>query len=106
MPSRPPSGGTTSRSTTRPTTSARQLNIARKVPGKQEFDETIRYFRTQLRQHGVDVRLNTRVAAGDLADHDEVVVATGVVPRTPEIPGIDHPRVLGYLTCYATAPRR
>ncbi|MFC9082979.1 FAD-dependent oxidoreductase [Streptomyces sp. NPDC057062] len=74
-----------------------QLNIARKVPGKQEFDETIRYFRTQLRQHGVDVRLNTRVAAGDLADHDEVVVATGVVPRTPEIPGIDHPRVLGYL---------
>ncbi|KUJ42384.1 NADPH-dependent 2,4-dienoyl-CoA reductase [Streptomyces sp. NPDC093228] len=74
-----------------------QLNIARKVPGKQEFDETIRYFRTQLRQHGVDVRLNTRVAAGDLADHDEVVVATGVVPRTPQIPGIDHPRVLGYL---------
>ncbi|MEU7964879.1 NADPH-dependent 2,4-dienoyl-CoA reductase [Streptomyces sp. NPDC049097] len=74
-----------------------QLNIARRVPGKQEFDETIRYFRTRLRQHGVDVRLNTRVAAGDLAHHDEVVVATGVTPRTPEIPGIDHPKVLGYL---------
>ncbi|GAA3799408.1 NADPH-dependent 2,4-dienoyl-CoA reductase [Streptomyces chiangmaiensis] len=74
-----------------------QLNIARKVPGKQEFDETIRYFRTQLELHGVDVRLNTHVAAGDLSDHDEIVVATGVVPRTPEIPGVDHPRVLGYL---------
>ncbi|MET8637075.1 FAD-dependent oxidoreductase [Streptomyces sp. NPDC004096] len=74
-----------------------QLNIARRVPGKQEFDETIRYFRTRLRQHGVDVRLSTRVAAGDLAHHDEVVVATGVTPRTPEIPGIDHPKVLGYL---------
>ncbi|MGV9562872.1 FAD-dependent oxidoreductase [Streptomyces sp. NPDC003480] len=74
-----------------------QLNVARKVPGKQEFDETLRYFRTQLDLHGVDVRLNTRVAAADLAGFDEVVVATGVIPRTPEIPGIDHPRVLGYL---------
>ncbi|MFJ5533076.1 FAD-dependent oxidoreductase [Streptomyces sp. NPDC093261] len=74
-----------------------QLNVARKVPGKQEFDETLRYFRTQLDLHDVDVRLNTRVAAADLAGFDEVVVATGVIPRTPEIPGIDHPRVLGYL---------
>ncbi|MET8953445.1 oxidoreductase [Streptomyces sp. NPDC004393] len=74
-----------------------QLNVARKVPGKQEFDETLRYFRTQLDRHGVDVRLNTRVAAADLAGFDEIVVATGVTPRTPEIPGIDHPRVLGYL---------
>ncbi|MGW1161493.1 FAD-dependent oxidoreductase [Streptomyces sp. NPDC002513] len=74
-----------------------QLNVARKVPGKQEFDETLRYFRTQLGLHGVDVRLNTRVAAADLAGFDEIVVATGVTPRTPEIPGIDHPRVLGYL---------
>ncbi|MGW0080923.1 FAD-dependent oxidoreductase [Streptomyces sp. NPDC003393] len=74
-----------------------QLNVARKVPGKQEFDETLRYFRHQLDAHGVDVRLDTRVSADDLADHDEVVVATGVTPRTPEIPGVDHPRVLGYL---------
>ncbi|MCN9240454.1 NADPH-dependent 2,4-dienoyl-CoA reductase [Streptomyces sp. RY43-2] len=74
-----------------------QLNVARKVPGKQEFDETLRYFRTQLDERGVDVRLNTRVTAADLADHDEIVVATGVTPRTPEIPGIDHPSVLGYL---------
>ncbi|MFJ5269655.1 FAD-dependent oxidoreductase [Streptomyces sp. NPDC088358] len=74
-----------------------QLNVARKVPGKQEFDETIRYFRTQLERHGVDVRLNTRVAAGDVSGYDEVVVATGVLPRTPEIPGVDHPSVVGYL---------
>ncbi|MFF3906575.1 FAD-dependent oxidoreductase [Streptomyces sp. NPDC001848] len=74
-----------------------QLNVARKVPGKQEFDETLRYFSTQLDLHGVDVRLNTPVAAGDLTGYDEIVVATGVTPRTPDIPGIDHPRVLGYL---------
>ncbi|MFI0232529.1 FAD-dependent oxidoreductase [Streptomyces sp. NPDC017086] len=74
-----------------------QLNVARKVPGKQEFDETLRYFRHQLQAHGVDVRLDTWVEAGDLADFDEVVVATGVTPRTPDIPGVDHPRVVGYL---------
>ncbi|MGW5736033.1 MULTISPECIES: oxidoreductase [Streptomyces] len=76
-----------------------QLNVARKVPGKEEFDETLRYFRTQLELHGVDVKLNTRATARSLADaaYDEVVVATGVTPRTPEIPGIDHPSVVGYL---------
>ncbi|MET8772268.1 NADPH-dependent 2,4-dienoyl-CoA reductase [Streptomyces sp. NPDC004658] len=74
-----------------------QLNVARKVPGKQEFDETLRYFRHQLDAHRVDVRLETWVKAGDLDDFDEVVVATGVTPRTPDIPGVDHPRVLGYL---------
>ncbi|MFY4722508.1 FAD-dependent oxidoreductase [Streptomyces sp. LaBMicrA B280] len=74
-----------------------QLNVARKVPGKQEFDETLRYFRHQLDAHGVAVRLDTRVGAEDLADYEEVVVATGVTPRTPDIPGVDHPRVLGYL---------
>ncbi|UPZ33077.1 NADPH-dependent 2,4-dienoyl-CoA reductase [Streptomyces sp. LRE541] len=74
-----------------------QLNVARKVPGKQEFDETIRYFRTQLELRGVDVRLNTPVGDADLDPYDEVVVATGVGPRTPEIPGVDHPSVVGYL---------
>lgn len=74
-----------------------QLNVARKVPGKQEFDETLRYFRHQLDAHGVDVRLDTRVAADDLTAYDEVVVATGVTPRTPELPGVDHPKVVGYL---------
>ncbi|MEU8713033.1 NADPH-dependent 2,4-dienoyl-CoA reductase [Streptomyces sp. NPDC048663] len=74
-----------------------QLNVARKVPGKQEFDETLRYFRHQLDAHGVDVRLNTTVGPEDVTGYDEVVVATGVTPRTPDIPGVDHPRVLGYL---------
>ncbi|WP_329298107.1 NADPH-dependent 2,4-dienoyl-CoA reductase [Streptomyces sp. NBC_00659] len=74
-----------------------QLNVARKVPGKQEFDETIRYFRTQLELHGVEVRLNTPATVENLATYDEVVVAAGVSPRTPEIPGVDHPSVVGYL---------
>lgn len=74
-----------------------QLNMARRVPGKEEFDETLRYYRVQLDKHGVDVRLNTRVAAADLEGYDEVVVATGVSPRTPEIPGVDHPSVVGYV---------
>ncbi|MER6426534.1 NADPH-dependent 2,4-dienoyl-CoA reductase [Streptomyces sp900105245] len=74
-----------------------QLNVARKVPGKQEFDETLRYFGHQLDAHGVDVRLGTWVTPETVADFDEVVVATGVTPRTPDIPGTDHPRVVGYL---------
>ncbi|MFI8093239.1 FAD-dependent oxidoreductase [Streptomyces sp. NPDC086080] len=74
-----------------------QLNVARKVPGKQEFDETLRYFRTRLAELAVDIRLDTRVAADDVAGHDEIVVATGVCPRLPDIPGVDHPSVLGYL---------
>ncbi|MET7757372.1 NADPH-dependent 2,4-dienoyl-CoA reductase [Streptomyces sp. NPDC005389] len=74
-----------------------QLNIAKKVPGKEEFDETLRYFRVQLAERGVDVRLNTPVSSSDLGDFDEVVVATGVSPRTPGIAGVDHPSVLSYL---------
>ncbi|MFB7588553.1 FAD-dependent oxidoreductase [Streptomyces sp. NPDC056169] len=74
-----------------------QLNIAKRVPGKEEFDETLRYFRVQLAERGVEVRLNTRVAAGDLDGYDEVVVATGVSPRTPAIAGVDHPSVVSYL---------
>jgi 2,4-dienoyl-CoA reductase (NADPH2) len=74
-----------------------QLNVARKVPGKQEFDETLRYFRTQLRLRGVEMRLGTTVGAADLTEYDEVVVATGVTPRVPDLPGVDHPSVLGYL---------
>ncbi|MFJ9038848.1 FAD-dependent oxidoreductase [Streptomyces sp. NPDC102406] len=74
-----------------------QLNVARRVPGKEEFDETLRYFRTQLEQHGVRVELNRRVGAADLDAYDEVVVATGVSPRIPAIDGVDHPSVVGYL---------
>ncbi|MEU7391738.1 NADPH-dependent 2,4-dienoyl-CoA reductase [Streptomyces tanashiensis] len=74
-----------------------QLNVAKRVPGKEEFDETLRYFRVQLAEHGIDVRLNTYVSAADLEGYDEVVVATGVTPRTPGIAGEDHPSVLSYL---------
>jgi 2,4-dienoyl-CoA reductase (NADPH2) len=74
-----------------------QLNVARQVPGKQEFDETIRYFRHRIDATGVSLRLGTTVAASDLLGYDEVVLATGVRPRTPDITGVDHPMVLGYL---------
>ncbi|MEU7567313.1 NADPH-dependent 2,4-dienoyl-CoA reductase [Streptomyces fradiae] len=74
-----------------------QLDVARRVPGKEEFGETIRYFRTQLRLRGVDVRLGAYVTAQALGSYDEVVVATGVTPRTPAIDGVDHPSVVGYL---------
>ncbi|MGW0121183.1 FAD-dependent oxidoreductase [Streptomyces sp. NPDC003327] len=74
-----------------------QLNVAKRVPGKEEFDETLRYFRVQLAERGVDVRLGTFVTADDLDGYDEVVVATGVTPRAPGITGEDHPSVLSYL---------
>ncbi|GAA1515692.1 NADPH-dependent 2,4-dienoyl-CoA reductase [Streptomyces albidochromogenes] len=76
-----------------------QLNIARKVPGKEEFNETLRYFRTQLDEHGVELRLGTHATAESLtaACYDEIVLATGVTPRVPEIEGIDHPSVISYL---------
>ncbi|MFF9345264.1 FAD-dependent oxidoreductase [Streptomyces sp. NPDC014773] len=74
-----------------------QLNVAKKVPGKEEFDETLRYFRVQLAEHGIEVRLDTHVSAADLDGYDEVVVATGVTPRDPGIEGQGHPSVLSYL---------
>lgn len=75
-----------------------QLNLAKAIPGKDEFNETIRYFRTMLAKHSVDVRLSTRADASALSDgFDHVVIATGVVPRTPDIPGTDHPSVISYI---------
>ncbi|WP_097983501.1 NADPH-dependent 2,4-dienoyl-CoA reductase [Streptomyces sp. f150] len=74
-----------------------QLNVARRVPGKEEFDETLRYFRTRLAELDVDVRLSTRAGTGTLDGFDEIVLATGVEPRTPAIPGTDHPNVVSYL---------
>nr|WP_206040182.1 NADPH-dependent 2,4-dienoyl-CoA reductase [Rhodococcus sp. HNM0563] len=74
-----------------------QFGIARLIPGKEEFAETLRYYTRQLELTGVDVRLNTRATVADLTDgFDEVVVATGVTPRVPAIDGIDHPSVLTY----------
>ncbi|MFD7611588.1 FAD-dependent oxidoreductase [Streptomyces sp. NPDC059828] len=74
-----------------------QLNVAKRIPGKEEFEETLRYFRTQLALHGVEVRLGTFATPELLAGYDEIVIATGVSPRTPEIEGIDHPSVVSYL---------
>jgi 2,4-dienoyl-CoA reductase (NADPH2) len=73
-----------------------QFNLARRIPGKEEFAETLRYFRTRLRQLGVRVELNRRVSADHLRDYEHVIVATGIVPRIPPIPGIDHPKVANY----------
>ncbi|MFJ3216696.1 FAD-dependent oxidoreductase [Kitasatospora sp. NPDC086801] len=77
-----------------------QLNTARLVPGKEEFDETLRYYRTRLAELAVTQRLGTTATAERLAAEgfDELVLATGVTPRTPaDLPGVDHPSVLGYL---------
>ncbi len=74
-----------------------QFNLARRIPGKEEFAETLRYFRTRLRQLGVRVELNRRIAVDHLHGFDRVIIATGVVPRTPDIPGIDHPKVASYV---------
>ncbi len=76
-----------------------QFNIAKLIPGKEEFYETLRYFDVHLKKYGVEVKLNTRVDAETLQDQgfDEVFLATGVTPRTPDIPGIDHPKVISYL---------
>jgi NADH:flavin oxidoreductase / NADH oxidase family/Pyridine nucleotide-disulphide oxidoreductase len=73
------------------------FDLARRIPGQEEFNETIRYFSTMLGKHGVDVRLGSRVRAADLTGYDEVVLATGVAPRLPAIPGIDHPKVVTYV---------
>jgi len=76
-----------------------QFNVAKRVPGKEEFYETLRYFNSKLQSSGVDLRLNTRVSAAELqaGGYDEVILATGIVPRTPDIPGIEHPKVISYL---------
>ncbi len=73
-----------------------QFDLARRIPGKEEFSETIRYFTTMLDKHGVTVRLGTRASADEVAGYEVVVLATGVAPRIPVIPGIDHPKVLTY----------
>ena len=76
-----------------------QFNIAKQIPGKEEFYETLRYFGKQIELTGVALKLNTRVGVDELAagGFDEVVLATGVAPRTPDIDGVDHPKVLSYL---------
>ncbi len=75
-----------------------QFTFASKVPGKEEFLETIRYYKKMIEVHNIDLKLNTWVAAQDLKDagFDEIVVSTGVAPRIPNMPGIDHEKVVSY----------
>ncbi|MHC8471312.1 oxidoreductase [Plesiomonas shigelloides] len=74
-----------------------QFNYASQIPGKEEFKETLRYFAQHVQELGIDVRLGQRVLAEALSDFDEVIIATGIVPRIPKIAGIAHPKVLSYL---------
>jgi 2,4-dienoyl-CoA reductase (NADPH2) len=83
-----------------------QFNLAMRVPGKEEFSETIRYFQSQLQRHRVDVRLDTRVDPALLAAgaYHDVIIATGIMPRRPAIAGIDGPNVLSYVDVLRGAP--
>jgi 2,4-dienoyl-CoA reductase (NADPH2) len=74
-----------------------QFNLAKKIPGKEEFHETLRYFRHRIEATGVQARLSTTVDAGALEQFDVVVLATGVTPRRVDFPGADHPKVASYL---------
>ena len=76
-----------------------QFNMAKRIPGKEEFHETLRYYRRELELAGVELRLGQIAAVADLVDgaFEEIVLATGVLPRVPAIPGLDHPKVLSYI---------
>ncbi len=74
-----------------------QLNMAREIPGKEEFHGLVDWFETMVKQSGIDLCLGVEVTADDLSDFDEVIIATGVKPRDPEIPGQEGPNVLNYI---------
>ena len=74
-----------------------QFNLAKKIPGKEEFNETLRYYNKQIELLGVDVQLNRDVGTEDLLDFDEIILATGISPRKPDIPGIEHEKVVNYI---------
>ena len=74
-----------------------QLNVAKQIPGKEEFWGLVDWYDVMLKDLGVDIQLGREIGANDLAGFDEVVIATGVTPRDPGIPGQDHKMVLGYL---------
>ena len=73
-----------------------QFNLAKNVPGKEEFNETLRYFSGRIVETGVDLRLNARAKANDLDGYDGVILSTGVVPREGVLPGEDHAKVVTY----------
>jgi 2,4-dienoyl-CoA reductase (NADPH2) len=76
-----------------------QFNLAKRIPGKEEFYETLRYYRRMIDKLGISLKLNTRVDVAMLKAEgfDEVIVATGIAPRRPDVPGIDHPKAVSYV---------
>ena len=76
-----------------------QFNLAKRVPGKEEFYETLRYYARMIEVLGIELHLHTRVDAAQLkaGNFDEIVIATGIEPRVPEVPGIDYPSVISYI---------
>jgi 2,4-dienoyl-CoA reductase (NADPH2) len=80
-----------------------QFNIAKQIPGKEEFYETLRYYGRQIELTGVELKLNQRVSTEQLnsGGFDEVIIATGITPRMPNIDGIDHPKVMNYVDVIA-----
>ena len=74
-----------------------QFNLAKRIPGKEEFYETLRYYARMIEKFGITLRLNTRADAGMLSGYDDVIIATGITPRRPDLPGIDHPKAVSYV---------
>jgi 2,4-dienoyl-CoA reductase (NADPH2) len=76
-----------------------QFNIAKQIPGKEEFYETLRYYQTKIEKYGISLKLGHEVTSDELVAEkfDEIVIATGITPRTPKIDGINHPKVLSYI---------
>jgi 2,4-dienoyl-CoA reductase (NADPH2) len=76
-----------------------QFNLAKRIPGKEEFHETIRYYKRMIEVNQIDLKLGVRVDAKTLqaGGFDKVVISTGITPRVPQIDGIDHPSVVGYI---------
>jgi 2,4-dienoyl-CoA reductase (NADPH2) len=74
-----------------------QFNLAKKIPGKEEFQHTLNYFSYQLQKYKVNLQLDTEATVELLHGFDEVVLASGIKPRIPDLPGIDHPKVVSYI---------
>jgi 2,4-dienoyl-CoA reductase (NADPH2) len=82
-----------------------QLNLARQIPGKEEFHGLVDWYEVMVADAGIDLRLNTDVTANDLTGFDDVIIATGVIPRDPGIPGQEHPKVVNYIDVLAGKAR-
>ena len=74
-----------------------QFNMAKKIPGKEEFYETLRYFDVMLQKYNVQIHLNTTFEPAMAKKYDNVILATGIIPRKPKIKGINHPKVVSYI---------